>query len=199
MCGEFNSAVSQLKEWSLTFFTHCTCHTAHLCMSHTCERLPRTAEDLYTIYTITFVIVPSARKSSKLCKVFAMWSLTSCFACARQDDFLGTCAYQELLNSGKLSKSTSKLCPMKTSCYHQTKFHHCSRILYGSCTISWILSSKVPTTKCYVSMFENLCALSGKKNAMVMLSLAKEEYKPLRSTDIHHFLKRVGSHGYFIP
>jgi hypothetical protein len=47
MFGQFNSVVSCLKEkLPNIFIMRCICHTAHLCASHACEKLPRTAEEL---------------------------------------------------------------------------------------------------------------------------------------------------------
>ena len=47
MFGEHNSVASRLKEKIPDIFlTRCICHSAHLCASHACEKLPRTAEEL---------------------------------------------------------------------------------------------------------------------------------------------------------
>jgi len=47
MFGEHNSAASRLKETiPHIYLMKCICHSAHLCASHACEKLPRTAEDL---------------------------------------------------------------------------------------------------------------------------------------------------------
>lgn len=47
MFGEHHSVVSLLKEKIPNLFTmKCLCHTAHLCASHACEKLPRSVEDL---------------------------------------------------------------------------------------------------------------------------------------------------------
>lgn len=47
MFGEHNSVVSRLKEKIPEIFTmRCICHSAHLCASYACEKLPRTAEEL---------------------------------------------------------------------------------------------------------------------------------------------------------
>lgn len=47
MFGEHNSVVSQLKSKIPDIFVmKCLCHSAHLCASHACERLPRLLEDL---------------------------------------------------------------------------------------------------------------------------------------------------------
>ena len=47
MFGEHNSIVSRLKEKIPNIFVmRCICHSAHLCASHACEKLPRTAEEL---------------------------------------------------------------------------------------------------------------------------------------------------------
>lgn len=47
MFGEHNSVVSQLKEkLPFLFAMKCLCHSAHLCASHACEKLPRVVEDL---------------------------------------------------------------------------------------------------------------------------------------------------------
>ena len=47
MFGQHNSVVTQLKELIPDLFVmKCLCHTAHLCASHACERLPRVIEDL---------------------------------------------------------------------------------------------------------------------------------------------------------
>ena len=47
MFGEHNSVVSCLKEAIPDIFLmRCICHSAHLCASHACEKLPRTAEEL---------------------------------------------------------------------------------------------------------------------------------------------------------
>ena len=44
---EHNSVVSRLKEKIPSIFVmHCICHTAHLCASHACEKLPWTVEEL---------------------------------------------------------------------------------------------------------------------------------------------------------
>ena len=47
MFGEHNSVASRLKEnIPNIFLMRCICHSAHLCASHACEKLPRTAEEL---------------------------------------------------------------------------------------------------------------------------------------------------------
>ena len=47
MFGQHNSAVSCFKEKVPNIFVlRCICHSAHLCASHACEKLPHTAEDL---------------------------------------------------------------------------------------------------------------------------------------------------------
>ena len=47
MFGEHNSVASRFKERiPEIFLMHCICHSAHLCASHACEKLPRTAEEL---------------------------------------------------------------------------------------------------------------------------------------------------------
>ena len=47
MFGEHNSVASRFKERTPEIFLmHCICHSAHLCASHACEKLPRTAEEL---------------------------------------------------------------------------------------------------------------------------------------------------------
>ena len=47
MFREHNSVASRLKEKALDIFLmRCICHSAHLCALHTCEKLPRTAEEL---------------------------------------------------------------------------------------------------------------------------------------------------------
>ena len=47
MFGEHNSVVSRLKEKIPNIFVmRFICHSAHLCASHACEKLPRTAEEL---------------------------------------------------------------------------------------------------------------------------------------------------------
>ena len=47
MFGEHNSMASHLKEKIPDIFLmRCICHSAHLCASHACEKLPRTAEEL---------------------------------------------------------------------------------------------------------------------------------------------------------
>ena len=47
MFGEHNSVDSRLKEKIHDIFLmRCICHSAHLCASHACEKLPRTAEEL---------------------------------------------------------------------------------------------------------------------------------------------------------
>ncbi len=47
MFGQHHSVVSLLKERIPHLFTmKCLCHTAHLCASHACEKLPRSVEDL---------------------------------------------------------------------------------------------------------------------------------------------------------
>ena len=47
MFGEHNSVVSRLKEKMPNIFVmRCICHSAHLCASHACEKLPRTAGEL---------------------------------------------------------------------------------------------------------------------------------------------------------
>lgn len=47
MFGSHHSVVSLLKERIPNLFTmRCMCHSAHLCASHACEKLPRSVEDL---------------------------------------------------------------------------------------------------------------------------------------------------------
>ena len=47
MFGAHHSVVTLLKEKIPNLFVmRCLCHSAHLCASHACERLPRTVEDL---------------------------------------------------------------------------------------------------------------------------------------------------------
>ena len=47
MFGEHNSVASRLKETiPHIYLMKCICHSAHLCASHACEKLPRAAEDL---------------------------------------------------------------------------------------------------------------------------------------------------------
>ena len=47
MFGEHNSVASRFKERiPEIFLMHCICHSAHLCASHACEKLSRTAEEL---------------------------------------------------------------------------------------------------------------------------------------------------------
>ena len=47
MFRQHNSVVTQLKELIPDLFVmKCLCHTAHLCASHACERLPQVVEDL---------------------------------------------------------------------------------------------------------------------------------------------------------
>ena len=49
MFGQHHSVVSLLKEKIPFLFTmKCLCHSAHLCASHACEKLPRAIEDLVT-------------------------------------------------------------------------------------------------------------------------------------------------------
>ena len=47
MFGEHHSVVSLLKQKIPHLFTmKCLCHSAHLCASHVCEKLPRAFENL---------------------------------------------------------------------------------------------------------------------------------------------------------
>ena len=47
MFGAHNSVASRLKEKvPHVYLMQCICHSAHLCASHACEKLPRTAEHL---------------------------------------------------------------------------------------------------------------------------------------------------------
>ena len=47
MFGQHNSVASRLlKAIPHIYLMKCICHSAHLCASHACEKLPRTAEDL---------------------------------------------------------------------------------------------------------------------------------------------------------
>lgn len=47
MFGQHHSVITLLKGIIPHFYTmKCLCHSAHLCASHTCERLPRSIEDL---------------------------------------------------------------------------------------------------------------------------------------------------------
>lgn len=47
MFGEHHSVVSLLKQKIPHLFTmKCLCHSAHLCASHACEKLPRAFENL---------------------------------------------------------------------------------------------------------------------------------------------------------
>ena len=47
MFGEHHSVVSLLKQKIPNLFVmKCLCHSAHLCASHACEKLPRAVEDL---------------------------------------------------------------------------------------------------------------------------------------------------------
>ncbi|XP_011406190.1 PREDICTED: uncharacterized protein LOC105313994 [Amphimedon queenslandica] len=47
MFGPHNSVVSRLKQKVPNVFVfQCICHSAHLCASHACEKLPQTAEEL---------------------------------------------------------------------------------------------------------------------------------------------------------
>ena len=51
MFGEHNSVASHLKEKIPgIFLMRCICHSAHLCASHACEKLPRTVELLRDVY-----------------------------------------------------------------------------------------------------------------------------------------------------
>ena len=52
MFGGNNSVVSRLKDKIPSIFVlRCICHSAHLCASHACEKLPRTAEEiLHDVY-----------------------------------------------------------------------------------------------------------------------------------------------------
>jgi len=59
MFGQHNSVVSRLQEAIPHIYVmKCICHSVHLCASHACEKLPRTAEDLLhdiCNYTIAMV------------------------------------------------------------------------------------------------------------------------------------------------
>ncbi len=47
MFWENNRVVTRFKEKIPNIFVlRCICHSAHLCASHSCEKLPRTAEEL---------------------------------------------------------------------------------------------------------------------------------------------------------
>ena len=47
MFGQHNSVMSQLRERIPNLFAmKCICHSAHLCASHACEKLPRCIEDM---------------------------------------------------------------------------------------------------------------------------------------------------------
>lgn len=65
--GQHNSVVSRLKEKVPHIFTMCCiCHSAHLCASHTCEKLPRTPEDMMS--TITLQFAHSAKRQAEFQK-----------------------------------------------------------------------------------------------------------------------------------
>ena len=49
MFGQHNSVVSRFQQAAAVpsiFILRCICHSAHLCASHACEKLPCTAEDI---------------------------------------------------------------------------------------------------------------------------------------------------------
>lgn len=63
MFGQHNSVVSRLQQAIPSIFIlRCICHSAHLCASHACEKLPRTAEDL--IHDIYNYFSHSAKRQS---------------------------------------------------------------------------------------------------------------------------------------
>ena len=65
MFGEHNSVASRLKEKiSHIYLMRCICHSAHLCASHACEKLPRTAEDL--LHDAYNYFCHSAKRQSEL-------------------------------------------------------------------------------------------------------------------------------------
>jgi hypothetical protein len=63
MFGQHNSVVSRFKDKIPNLFVfRCICHSAHLCASHACEKLPRTAEDL--IHDVYNYFAHSAKRQS---------------------------------------------------------------------------------------------------------------------------------------
>ena len=65
MFGEHNSVASRLKEKvPHVYLMQCICHSAHLCASHACEKLPRTAEDL--LHDVYNYFCHSAKRQSEL-------------------------------------------------------------------------------------------------------------------------------------
>ena len=72
MFGQHNSVVSRFKQKVPNLFTmRCICHSAHLFASHTCEKLPRTPEDL--IHDVYNYFAHSAKRQGEFQKfqVFA--------------------------------------------------------------------------------------------------------------------------------
>ena len=64
MFGEHNSVASRLKEKIPNIFLmRCICHSALLCASHACEKLPRIAEELLRDVYTTFATVPNVKQS----------------------------------------------------------------------------------------------------------------------------------------
>lgn len=74
MFSKHNSAASCLKEKIpdiFIFLMQCICHSAHLCASYACDKLPRTAENFFVMYTATFAIVPNVKQNIVFCTVRA--------------------------------------------------------------------------------------------------------------------------------
>ena len=63
MRGTHNSVLSRLKEKQPDiFFLHCICHSAHLCASGACKKLPRNVEKLVKQIYFHFKSSPKRRE-----------------------------------------------------------------------------------------------------------------------------------------
>ena len=236
MFGEFNSVVSRLKEKLPNIFVmRCICHTAHLCASHACERLPRTAEDLVRdIYNYfchsakrqeEFKVVQSfcnvePHKLLRLCQT--RWlSLHSCISRvieqweALEEYFKAVANEDKLLSSNKILSLLQnplwklyfyfldfvlpKFTQLNVMFQSSKTSVHCLHVglvaIYREFLSGYLSEAywkKTPLKDIDPTSQVNLLPLPKMyMGAMVTLSLAKEEYKQLRSTDIHHFLKCV--------
>ena len=68
MFGQYNSVVSRFREHIYNIFIlRCVCHSAHLCASHACEKLPHIAEEI--IHDVYNYFVHSAKRQADFGKI----------------------------------------------------------------------------------------------------------------------------------
>ena len=101
MFGKNNSVVSRLKQRVPD-----SCHSVHLCASHSCEKLPHTVEEL--IHDIYNYFAHSAKRQAEF-KQFQCLNLIVFCVHLRPVDNYYTHVSQGSLNNGMRSLASSKL------------------------------------------------------------------------------------------